>query len=400
MDATRLWPLEGVVQRYAWGSPTAIPELLGHSADGEPQAELWLGAHPKAPARVTEGGVSLGLDAWIAQQPEALLGAEVARRFEGRLPFLFKVLAAGEPLSIQAHPDAEQARAGYAREEAEGVPRDAPHRLYRDAQAKPEMLCALTPFRVLCGFRTPEEIDARLASLAVPALSRLAAGLRDQPASEALYGFFSAWMNTEAGARNATLRGVLDALPGPGQDAAADEVRSLARGYPDDPGVLAPFFLNVLELAPGEAIYLDAREMHSYLRGTGIEIMGNSDNVLRGGLTPKHVDVPELLRTLRFEARVPERLGPPAGAAFAYPAPVEEFLLTRLALRGGDVWSSPDRRSLDILLCVAGEARLREAEGRERRLSRGGAIVAPAAAGSYRVEGDAELFRASVPTEG
>jgi mannose-6-phosphate isomerase len=173
MDATRPWRLEGVVRRYAWGSRTAIPELLGREPDGEPQAELWLGAHPSAPSRVVSAAGAESLDACIRRDPEAVLGASVRRRFGDELPFLFKVLAAAEPLSIQAHPDRDQARAGFARENAAGLAVDAPTRSYRDPHHKPELICALTPFRALNRFREPAAIADALAA-SDPAMARAA----------------------------------------------------------------------------------------------------------------------------------------------------------------------------------------------------------------------------------
>lgn len=398
MDATRIHRLEGVVQRYAWGSRTAIPELLGVEPDGGPWAELWLGAHPSAPARVLTEEGPVPLDAWIARDPEAVLGREVARRFGGELPFLVKILAADAPLSIQAHPNAEQARAGFERENAAGIPLDAPHRCYRDPNPKPELVCALTPFRALNRFREPEEIVAGIAALGVADLDFLLAHLRDEPGCRGVAAFFEAWMTLEPERRKGLVEVVAAAARGAGPDEAARaEVCRLAQAYPGDPGVLAPLFLNLVELAPGEAMFLDAGELHAYLGGLAVEVMASSDNVLRGGLTPKHVDVGELVSTLSFESGPVEILRPqPCGPGDArYSTPIREFRLSVLRIGSNERWEAPVSRGGEILLCKEGEVRAIDAQRRVVEFARGRSVVLPAAAGAYAVEGDGVVYRAT-----
>ena len=400
MDATRLWRIEGVVRPYSWGSRTAIPELLGEAPTGEPQAELWLGAHPSAPAqRVGEGADAVPLDVWIRRDPQAVLGRQVAARFGAELPFLLKVLAAAEPLSIQAHPNAAQARAGFARENAAGVPLDAPDRSYRDPHPKPELICALTPFRALCRFREPAEVLTRIGALGLPELDPLLAPLRAQPDREGLAAFFESWMTCERERRTRLLEEATaraEALAG--EDPACAELVRLARAHPGDPGALAPLFLNLLELAPGEALFLEAGELHSYLAGTGIELMASSDNVLRGGLTSKHIDLPELLATLTFAAGPVQRLRPePVGPSESrYRTTAEELTLSLLELGPGRGWQSPPGRGVEILLCSEGRVGLVDAEGRVLDLPRGASAIAPAAAGNYRAEGEGVVYRACV----
>jgi mannose-6-phosphate isomerase len=392
MDATRLWRLEGVVQPYAWGSLTAIPELRGEAPTGTPQAELWLGAHPSAPSFVeTEDGDGIALDAWIRNDPESVLGARVARRFGPELPFLLKVLAAAQPLSIQAHPNSAQAWAGFARENAAGVPLDAEGRCYRDPHHKPELICALTPFRALNGFREPTEIVRQIAGLGVSGLEPILEPLRSEPDANGLAAFFESWMTLDRKARARLLdQAVLAASRASDGAPARAEVVRLARAHPGDVGVLAPLFLNLIELAPGEAMYLPAGDLHSYLGGTGIELMANSDNVLRGGLTRKHVDVPELISVLRFEAEAvlplrPERVG---FVEARYTAPAEEFALSVLCVGAGARWTAPVERSAEILLCTEGHALLFDTRGGSLDLPRGTAAVAAAAAGAYACIGE------------
>lgn len=272
---------------YAWGSPTAIAELLGREPSGGPEAELWLGSHPGSPARIVAGADEDDLAQWAA-----------AHAPDGRLPFLLKVLAASEPLSLQAHPTLQQAREGFARENALGIALDAAERNYKDPFPKPELMLALSdPFRALCGFRPVAESRADLESLADPRLGPLLDRLHDDAALPAVV----AWLLE----RGAGVEDVIDALTDHAAFVESDDrgawlgsVRMLAHHHPADPGIAISTLLHTVLLRPGEALYLPAGNIHAYLEGLGIELMAASDNVLRGGLTSKHIDVPELLRVL------------------------------------------------------------------------------------------------------
>jgi mannose-6-phosphate isomerase len=339
--------LTNTVQPYAWGSTTAIPRLLGREPDGSPQAELWIGAHPSAPSDA-EG---VGLDERIAAAPEEFLGASAGHG--DRLGYLLKVLSAAAPLSLQAHPDRDRAARRFAEEEAAGIARDAPDRLYKDTEHKPELLFALEPFAAMAGFRSPAAARELLAGLELPALPGEAEDL------------FTALLDALAGAdalREAT-RLLLTADPaavGPLVEAVAEVcadsddpsarcVVELAGHYPGDAGVLVSVLLNQVRLAPGEALYLPAGNVHAYLEGTGVELMASSDNVLRGGLTPKHVDVPELLEVLDFRELPPPLLAPRVVSAdeqvFA-PDDVDDFALTVLTVRGETRWERPVPRTV------------------------------------------------------
>ncbi|WP_299541968.1 mannose-6-phosphate isomerase, class I [uncultured Streptomyces sp.] len=383
--------LSTTVRPYAWGSTTAIPALLGVAPTGEPQAEIWMGAHPGAPSRLTRGnGPERTLDEVIEADPARELGSSSLARFGPRLPFLLKVLAAGAPLSLQVHPDLEQARAGYAEEERRGIPVDAPHRTYKDANHKPELICALTPFEGLCGFRRPTEAADALAELDVDSLKPYVDLLRAHPEEAALREVLTAILTADPADMAATV----------GEAAAAAErlggahapYARIAHHYPGDPGVLAAMLLNHVVLQPGEALYLGAGVPHAYLDGLGVEIMANSDNVLRCGLTPKHIDVPELLRIVRFEATDPAVLRPeasPTGEEL-YEVPIDEFRLSRhtLAAGGSDVeLTSP---SPQILLCTAGAPRAGDLD-----LAPGVSVFVPAGE-SVRVSGPGTVFRAGV----
>ncbi len=398
--------LINTVRPYAWGSTTAIPGLLGTPPTGEPQAELWMGAHPGAPSRIDRGHGPVSLDAVIDADPAAELGEAAVKRFGPRLPFLFKVLAAGAPLSLQVHPDLAQAKAGYADEEARGVPLDAPHRNYKDANHKPEMIVALSPFDGLCGFRRPAEAADLIDALGVPALTPYVDILRAHPEDKALREVLAAVLGADPDAMAGTVRAAteaaarLAAVPGTAHADAYGAYAKAAHSFPGDRGIIAAMLLNHVRLQPGEALYLGAGVPHAYLDGLGVEIMANSDNVLRCGLTPKHIDVPELLRVVRFEAADPGVLRPEAtpDGEELYSAPIDEFRLSRYLLAPGADPHALDPRTPQILLCTSGEAVLRTAGGAAAdtlTLARGASAYVPAGERA-ELTGQGTVFRATM----
>ncbi|MGW3571417.1 mannose-6-phosphate isomerase, class I [Streptomyces sp. NPDC000941] len=396
--------LVNTVRPYAWGSATAIPELLGAEPTGEPQAELWMGAHPGAPSRVDRGEGPVALSDVIAADPEGELGPDAVGHFGPRLPFLFKVLAAASPLSLQVHPDLAQAEAGFADEEARGVPVDAAHRNYKDANHKPELICALTPFDGLCGFRDADEAAGLLAALEVDSLKPYVDVLHAHPESHALREVLTAVLAADREAIADTVHQAaaaaerLGAQDGP-HAPAYRAYASIARHYPGDPGVIAAMLLNYVQLQPGEALYLGAGVPHAYLDGLGVEIMANSDNVLRCGLTPKHIDVPELLRIVRFESEAPGVLRPEADSSGeeVYTTPIDEFRLSRYVLAEGTGPRPLPSRTPQILLCAAGTAVLRGTgvDGTELRLAQGESAFVPAGE-AVALSGPGTVFRATV----
>ncbi|MET9149150.1 mannose-6-phosphate isomerase, class I [Streptomyces sp. NPDC004042] len=378
--------LDNTIRPYAWGSTTAIPHLLGVEPSGEPQAEMWMGAHPGAPSRTGRGTLSAVIDA----DPERELGAEAVARFGPRLPFLLKLLAAGAPLSLQVHPDLDQAREGYADEERRGVPADAPQRNYKDANHKPELICAVTEFDGLCGFRAPAEAAALLAALDVDSLKPYVDLLRARPEEAALREVLTAILTADPEEMARTVGEAATACARLGGDHAP--YAGIAHHYPGDPGVLAAMLLNHVRLQPGEALFLGAGIPHAYLNGLGVEIMANSDNVLRCGLTPKHVDVPELLRIVRFEAADPGVLRPEAApdGEEVYETPIDEFRLSRYVLPEGAPAHDLTLATPQILLCTAGSVRAGEEE-----LTPGQSVFVPAGE-KAEVSGTGTLFRATV----
>jgi mannose-6-phosphate isomerase len=387
-----MWSLMNTVRHYPWGSRTVIPELLGETSPADrPYAELWMGAHPDAPSVLSTG---TPLDKAIEEQPDALLGAAVHERFGTRLPFLMKVLAAEQPLSLQAHPTNEQAQAGFAAEEAAGVPRDDPTRTFKDPFHKPELLLALTTFEALCGFRPVEESLHCLAKLQVPELKPTIAAL----ARGGLRAAIPQVIALSPEQRAVLVSAVAEAAS---RFVAAHDpefintyrwAASLAETYPGDPGVVISLMCNHLKLSPGEAVFLPAGNLHAYLSGAGVEVMAGSDNVLRGGLTGKHVDLAALIEVLDFtDGRVPvihPVLGP---GGLRYPVPVDDFDLTRCEL---DAQSGAlTTRGPQVLLCTEGTVVLASADG-ELTLQQGGAAFVPAGT-PVTASGPAVLYRAT-----
>jgi mannose-6-phosphate isomerase len=357
-----LFKLSNQIKHYEWGSPDFIPRLLGianngtSSEDGAPWAELWMGAHPALPSRVSsiDGAPSsdgeIGLGELIAQDPPRYLGEKTAQRY-GALPFLFKLLAAEKPLSIQAHPNLALAREGFERENRIGLALDAPTRNYKDSNHKPEIVCALTPFTAMCGFREPVHISRLLATFLGMPLSGagvLSEGSSPSPEGVAIVreGFVPLLRALALPDTASALRNFLNALFGLSREVRKalaeyiisangtgecdwDLMRRFARLYPGDPAVIAPLYLNVFRLEPGEAIFLKAGVLHAYVHGLGVELMANSDNVLRGGLSAKHIDISELMKALDFSPHQPQLIKPETDIpCFTYPTPCEEFSLT------------------------------------------------------------------------
>lgn len=369
--------LDGVVRPYAWGSRTAIAALRGMpTPSAHPEAELWFGAHPAAPAVVRDDARENTLLEVIDADPRAELGTLCAERYDGRLPFLMKILAAEEPLSLQAHPSLQQAKEGFARENERGIDVGAPDRNYRDENHKPELVVALSEFHALAGFRDVRETVDLLRVLQVPELDSHLGMIAGQPDSQGLRALFTTWITLPESALStlipAVLAGAIRYLES-GQDRFAAEARTvleIGENYPLDPGVLAVLLLNRVTLAPGEGLYLPAGNLHAYLWGTAVEVMANSDNVLRGGLTPKHVDVPELLRVLDFTPVAPGDIAPSIhtlNSELIYQTPAAEFRLSKVELDGTGL-RRPSSILFDvpgpqILLCTTGSIELRGPSG-------------------------------------
>lgn len=380
--------LHGTIRPYPWGSRTLIPSLRGEPVPSEtPQAELWYGAHPVSPSTLVGAGEAL--DARIARLPEETVGARCRREYGDQLPFLVKLLAAERPLSLQTHPSKAQAEEGFARENAAGIELTAPNRNYRDPNHKPELIVALTPFRAMAGFRplarTRELFDAIASPIAERYLALLDAAEENEAAS--LRALFTTWISIPAPARvelidDITARAA-DLACGEGWIAGVCETAcALAEEYPGDVGVLGALLLNHVTLRPGEAIFLAAGQLHAYISGLGVEVMANSDNVLRGGLTSKYVDVPELVRLLSF---VPLRDPIVRDHEGEYAVPVHDFAVRRVCV--GRDRLTIDHSGPSVVLCTEGRVRVGDVE-----LGAGDAAWLAACDPAARVLGAGEVF--------
>lgn len=394
--------LKNTIQEYAWGSYTAIPELLGRDSPADtPQAELWMGAHPKASSMAKCNGAWRSLTELIEENPRDILGEKVAEKFKNRLPYLFKVLAAEKPLSIQAHPSRTQAREGFERESRLGVPFDAFNRNYKDDNHKPECICALSPFWALNGFRKISDMISLLERVCPPGLKEGIDLLHRKPDSAGLKHFFQGMMTLDPQQGQQIIdAAVKNAARVKDEDRAYQWMVDLYEEYPADIGVFSPVILNLIRLEPGQAMFLPAGTLHAYLVGVGIELMANSDNVLRGGLTPKHVDVKELLNVLNFEEceiniLSMEKLDP---CEHRYVSPAEEFELSVITVKTGMDYYSTDNRWIEILLCTDGHAVMNDlANSACVVIKKGMSVMVSAAVKQYRIKGDAVLYKAAVP---
>jgi mannose-6-phosphate isomerase len=349
------------VQNYAWGSTDALTKLYGiANPEGKPMAELWMGAHPKSSSYVkASDGQEIALRSQISANLEQELGPKVAARF-GELPFLFKVLCADQPLSIQVHPSKRAAECGFAKENAAGIPIDAAERNYKDANHKPELVYALTPFQAMNGFRELRDIVSLLQPIsgANPHIAEFLI----HPDVEHLRTLFASLLSLEGEAKSLAL-GVLKSALNHQKGQPWDTIRSISEFYPDDSGLFSPLLLNVITLKPGEGMFLYAETPHAYLNGVALEVMANSDNVLRAGLTPKYIDIAELLDNLKFTAKpAGELLTSPVqkGAELSFPIPVEDFAFSIHSL-------SPEPQTLvqnsaAIIFCIEGQTVLEKGE--------------------------------------
>lgn len=388
--------MKNPIRNYAWGSYDGISTYTGIAVEaGKPAAEVWMGAHPDAPSMVqAREGTWAPLNKFIADFPLSTLGEDVFSEF-GELPFLFKILSASMPLSIQVHPDKEKAIAGYERERTLGISRSAPECNYKDRNHKPELAVALSSLSALCGFRNPQEasrflgaklcdyfgFDASHPESSFRNILRKALGLKEK---ERLV------VEERAKARARELMSSSD----PVEALAGRTVLLCYEHYPHDSGAISPFFMSVLELGPGQGVYIPAGVMHAYLGGTILEIMATSDNVIRGGLTHKHMDVEDLVRVLDFDASpaliAPEKVDP-AGTETRWDTPAREFGLSRLELSAATPYSSLTRGP-EILLCIRGEARVICSS--EIVLRRGESIFIGSSCPGYSISGSATLYRA------
>ena len=405
--------LQNTVKNYQWGSPEWIPRLLGEENISRiPYAELWMGSHPAGASSVTlPDGTAIPLPQIIERDPETFLGEQTAKQF-GKLPFLFKLLAVAKPLSIQAHPNKTQAEKGFQRENERGISLDAPNRNYRDANHKPELIAAMTPLAALCGFRKPSEIINRLSGLCKiigPADSTLALSVALESLIAALSAvhenpfkaFLSTLFSMGMQAKSTLAPAIKAALPALERELPhyKDEwhlCAYFAALHSGDTGILSPLYLNLVELSPNEALYIPSGVLHAYIHGMGVELMADSDNVLRGGLTSKYIDTGELLKVLTFEEYEPEIITAPKPLLkkFSYPCPATDFTLSLLQSSGDPIAYTAEEAS--IVLVTEGSAVIQTEEGGEDvTLTRGSSIFVPHGNKTLLFSGTFTAFAAS-----
>lgn len=389
--------MENQIMNYSWGSSDFIARLTGSSnPENLPQAELWMGAHPKALSLLIEGENETPLDQFISHDPRNVIGNEIATKF-GELPFLFKVLSAAQPLSIQVHPTRQQARTGFREEEERLLPIDSAIRNYKDKKHKPEMLLALTPFQALTGIRPFAEIAeiVRLLKLddKIPEFNQLISDLSEENTRQ----FFSWILNLKSRQRDKVRNNILRAAflrRGCDHPAALaiDWICRLDHYYPADIGIFAPIILNTILLKPGEAIYMDAGIIHAYLQGSGLEIMANSDNVLRCGLTPKHIDIPQLMQIANFNPAPPHYIRPEMhGMEEVYITPAPEFLLSRYNLSTSIRLNNLS--TAQIILVTQGSLQITPQTGNPITLKKGQSAFISKTAISCQLSGKATFYR-------
>lgn len=380
------------IQGYDWGSHDALTTLFGiPNPAGKPQAELWMGAHPNGCSEVTLAGNVQRLSTLIERAPVAVLGDATVARF-GSLPFLFKVLCAEKALSIQVHPSKAQAEAGFAKEEAAGIDPKAANRNYKDPNHKPELVFALTPYQAMNGFRAIPAILALFDRMGLPALAELTEALRQSQDEAGLQHFFHQLLVLEGTRKEEALAGLLAYAAVHQDEETFALITSLAAQYPGDVGLFSPLLLNVVTLQPGQAMYLDACTPHAYVRGTGLEIMANSDNVLRAGLTPKYIDVAELLDCTRCLPKPDDQilLAPHLdGAVQHFEVPVPDFTFS--VYPAGE--HALTTASAEILFAIDGTVTLQQGE-QSLRLEKGQSAFVPAATGHYRLLAEGRVARA------
>ncbi|WNJ96886.1 mannose-6-phosphate isomerase, class I [Vibrio ruber] len=386
--------MQNVIQHYAWGSTQSIHHLFNiPNPEQLPQAEIWMGAHPGGCSQLIDGNQQDSLAEFIKRHPDACLSAQIHQTY-GELPFLFKVLAADKALSIQVHPCKADAEIGYARENQQHIPLNAPERNYKDPNHKPELVYALTPYHALNGFRPLDDIIQTLTKMNLQPIEPLVKQLQADTSTTGFQSFFIRLLSLSGEQKTQAIAALLDyAAQHQQDDPLAQLVLDLAQDYPEDIGLFSALLLHYVILQPGEAMYLDAKTPHAYLKGTGLEVMASSDNVLRAGLTPKHIDVEELAKCTSFAPKPQETLliAPEKSADVChYPVPVNDFKFS--------IYPAPSditltTTSAEIVFAIDTDVHLQHESGLTLTLHKGQSAFIPAAARSYQINASGRVAR-------
>ncbi|WP_153448533.1 mannose-6-phosphate isomerase, class I [Vibrio algicola] len=384
--------MKNVIQDYAWGSTTSIEQLFDMPNPSQgPQAEIWMGAHPNGCSQIEIDGALLNLDEVIKQDKVAILGQATTDTFN-ELPYLFKVLAAEKALSIQVHPSKQAAEIGFEKENQAGIDIKAANRNYKDPNHKPELVYALTPYQAMNGFKAYPAIIKPFENIGIAALEAEVATFKANQTQQGLTTFFEAILSLKGERKASALNALMVHVEKNASCKIAGLILELSKQYPGDVGLFAPLMLHVVTLQPGEAMFLDACTPHAYIKGTGLEIMANSDNVLRAGLTPKYMDVPELIaNTICVPKPNDEILMTPRveGNAKHYPIPVADF---NFSVYQGN--SEIECQSAEIIFAIDQDVILRHQSGVELCISKGQSAFIPLSAAQYQVDTNGTFARA------
>lgn len=377
--------MSNTIQNYAWGSIDSFSQLFDiANPQQQPQAELWMGAHPNGCSQVDYQGQKTRLSDLIASDPAHFLSANTEQTF-GELPYLFKILAAEQALSIQVHPSKSEAEQGFAKENAAQIPLTAAHRNYKDPNHKPELVYALTDYQAMNGFRPINEIVEHFQRLAIEPLQPLLEHLEQHQTEAGLKRFFTELLSFSGSEKQVAIEQLMAYAQTHHEHALCQLIIRLSETYPHDIGLFAPLILNVLTLKPGQAMYLDARTPHAYLKGTGLEIMANSDNVLRAGLTPKHMDITELAKCTQFTEKPASTLlltPKITDDALLFPVPVTDF---KFAIYPQPKQCRVNVSSAQILLAIDHDATLTAADGQSITIHKGESVFIPAYTEYYQL---------------
>jgi mannose-6-phosphate isomerase len=380
----KIYEMKNPIKNYAWGSKTFISELLGQKTQSlEPQAELWMGTHPQGISEINCCEEWILLDQFIANHPDLVLGERNARKFDNKLPFLFKILAIDNPLSIQVHPDKIHAVEGFERENQNSIPLSAPNRNFKDPFSKPELVCALTPLWAMCGFRAYEEIQANFLSIT-----------NNNMFGQTVFDFFKQLMQLDKPAKKQLIAEAIRYGQSKMDQTHWQWVTRLAKHFPSDIGALAPLYLNIFCLNPGEGLFLKPGILHAYLHGNAVEIMNNSDNVIRGGLTVKHIDVETLLNIVSTSSEAITPIHPQMGQIneWHYDIPVDNYSLTRYDLNQHNGLNI-NVDGPQIMLCTRGKIQISQ-DNEHLYLKPGMSAFVSHEAHSYSIRGDGVVYKA------
>lgn len=351
-----VWKLENAIKNFDWGSLDQITKVLGISnSTQKPIAEIWMGAHPMGCSQaIYSDNHKVKLDKLINNNPQAILGEDTYKKFAG-LPYLFKILSANKALSIQVHPTKTAAECGFEKENELGIALDDPKRNYKDPNHKPELIYALTPFKAMRSFRPISEILNLFGQISVTTLSKEIAQLQNNPNEQQLKLFFQTLLTLSSERKHHAIKQLLTNIASFYNEPYAT-IKDLANDYPNDIGIFMPLILNVIELQPGQAMFLDAQTPHAYIKGTGLEVMANSDNVLRAGLTHKYIDIEQLIQNTNFDSLTLNNLliKPIINAnKISFPVPVDDFNFE--IIYSNDQQQEQKVTSAQIVLCLEGK---------------------------------------------